>query len=116
LGPATWIAHFIPSDSEGEMILQTFRSEMEPLFPFVVTVPSMTFRDLKEKKPFLVLTILMVGCRHDQIQQTAIARKIREILSHNILIKGEQSLDLLQSLLVYVNWSGSPSITNNLES
>lgn len=78
---------------------------MAPLFPFVVILPSMTFIELRDKKPFLLLAILMLGFRHDQVRQTAIAKKIREIISYNVLIKGEQSLDILQCLLVYLNWS-----------
>jgi len=103
--PAAWIDQFITSDSEAEMMLQSFCSEMAPLFPFVVILPSMTFIELRDKKPFLLLAILMLGFRHDQVRQTAIAKKIREIISYNVLIKGEQSLDILQCLLVYLNWS-----------
>ena len=102
--PAAFIDQMINSDSEGETILKAFRKDTEPLFPFVLTLPSMTFVDLKEQKPLLLLAILMVGCRHDRIRQTTIARKIREIISCDLLMKGEQNLDLLQCLLVYVNW------------
>ena len=109
---AAFIDQTIDSDSEGETLLQAFRKDIEPLFPFVLTLPSMTFVDLKEQKPLLVLVILMVGCRYDQVRQTAIARKIREIISYDLLMRGEQNLDLLQCLLVYVNWSvRPPSIT-----
>ncbi|KAG9769980.1 hypothetical protein KCU88_g6737, partial [Aureobasidium melanogenum] len=34
----------------------------------------------------------------------AMAKAFRELVSHRILVKGEQSLDLLQSLLVYIAW------------
>ena len=87
------------------MILHTFRGEIAPLFPFVVILPSMTFTDLREKKPFLALAILMVGYRHDHVRQTAIAKSMRDIISYKLLIKGERNLDILQSLLVYVDWS-----------
>ena len=107
--PAAWIDRFIRSNSEAEVILQFYRTDMEPLFPFVVTPSSMTFTDLRKQKPFVVLAILMVGCSHDQERQTAIAKKIREIMSYNLLIEGERSLDVLQSLLIYVNWSEHPS-------
>ncbi|OQV08214.1 Fungal specific transcription factor domain-containing protein [Cladophialophora immunda] len=104
MSPAAWIDPFVQNELEAEMILETFRTQIQPLFPFVVIPPSMSYLVLKQKKPFLVLAILMVGCRHDQARQIALAKGLREIISHNILIKGEQSLDLLQSLLVYVNW------------
>ena len=104
LTPLTCIGEFIQNDNEAEMILHAFRSEMAPLFPFVVVPPSTTFAHLREEKPFLTLAILLVGCRHDSMRQTAIAKAMREIISHSMLIKGERDLDMLQSLLVYVNW------------
>lgn len=104
LSPAAWIDQFIQRDLQGEMLLQTFRREIQSLFPFIVIPTSTTYLDLREEKPFLVLAVVMVGCRRDQALQTAIAKRLREIISHNILIKGEKSLDMLQSLLVYVNW------------
>lgn len=74
----------------------------------------MTFVALKEQKPLLVLAILMVDCRNDRIRQTTIAKKIREIISSDLLIKGEHNLDLLQCLLIYVNWSvHSPILTRS---
>lgn len=85
-------------------MLENFQTEVNPLFPFVVIPSGIVFKDLKEKKPYLILSILMVACRNDQARRRMIAQKIREIISYNILVKGEQSLDILQGLLVYVNW------------
>ena len=102
--PVAYIDRFVKSYNEAETMLHVFRNELTPLFPFVVIPPSMTFADLREKQPFLALVILMIGCRHDHVQQTAISKAIRDIISHNIFIKGERNLDILQSLLVYVNW------------
>ena len=85
-------------------MLQVFREDMEPQFPFVLTSSSMSFVDLKEQKPWLSLAILMVGLRRDQIRQTRVARKIRDIISYDLVTRGQQNLDLLQCLLVYVNW------------
>ena len=105
---AVFIDQVATSDSEGEKILQAYRKDMEPQFPFVLTSPSMSFVDLKEHKPLLVLAILMVGLRHDQVRQTTIARKIRDIISHDLLIRNQGDFDLLQCLLIYVNWSVDP--------
>jgi len=85
-------------------MLQIYCSEMQPLFPFVVTLPGVTFAELRQQKPLLVLALLMVSCRHDQPRQIAIARKLRELISYMMLIKGERSLDILQCLLVYLSW------------
>lgn len=102
--PIIFIDQIVNGNSEGEDILQAFRMDMEPQFPFVLTSPSIGFADLKEQKPLLVLAILMVGLRYDQVRQTTIARKIRDVISHDLLIKSQQDFDLLQCLLIYVNW------------
>lgn len=103
LTAAAWVDHFVQNDSEAELMLENFR-KVNPLFPFVIIPPGIVFKALKEQRPYLILSILMVSCRNDQAQRRVIAQKIREIISHNILVKGEQSLDILQCLLVYVNW------------
>ncbi|KAI1620278.1 hypothetical protein EDD37DRAFT_697816 [Exophiala viscosa] len=102
--PSAWIDIFVKNDIEANTMLQTYRSEMQPLFPFVVTYPGTTFAELRQQKPLLVLARLMVSCRHDQSRQLAIARKLRELISYMMLIKGERSLDILQCLLVYLSW------------
>lgn len=103
--PSAWIDVYIKNDTEADMMLQIYRSEMQPLFPFVVILPTITFTLLRQERPLLVLAILMVSCRHDQPRQSAIAKKLRELISHKMLIKGERNLDILQCLLVYLSWS-----------
>ncbi|KIX07799.1 uncharacterized protein Z518_02453 [Rhinocladiella mackenziei CBS 650.93] len=104
LSPTASVEHFIKTDGEAELILETYRSYMAPYFPFVVIPPNVDVNRFKEQKPVLFLTIAMVGCRHDRWQQSALGKRVREIISHKVLIKGEQSLDLLQGLLVYLAW------------
>ncbi|EXJ68069.1 uncharacterized protein A1O5_08684 [Cladophialophora psammophila CBS 110553] len=68
----------------------------------------MTFVEMRQKKPFLVLAILMVGYRQDPARQTTIAHKLREMVSHSMLVQGKKSLDMLQALLVYLSWYHVP--------
>ena len=104
LDPATSVKLFVKSDHEAELILEVFRNDMAPHIPFVVIPADVDSNELRQKKPFLFLTVLMVACRHDKSRQTAITKKIREVLGYRILIKGEQSLDMLQGLLVCLSW------------
>lgn len=102
--PEEVIEEFAKNDSETALMLDVFRTEMTPLFPFVVTSPALSVRDLKERRPFLLLVALTVACRHDMPRQKAMAKRVREILSQKVLLKGEQSLDLLQGLLIFTAW------------
>lgn len=105
--PSLWITRFAKNDDEAESLLQKFRLTFSRFFPFVVLPPEQSFVELKEKNPFVVLVVLMVGRKHDRILQTAIAKKIREVISYNVLVKGKQSLDLLQGVMLFSAWSVS---------
>lgn len=105
--PSLWITRLAKNDDEAESSLQKFRLEFSRFFPFVVLPPEQSFVELKEKKPFVVLVVLMIGCKHDRILQTAIAKKIREVISYNVLVKGKPSLDLLQGVMLFSAWSVS---------
>lgn len=74
-------------------------------FPFVVVPANMTVGELKSSKPFLFLVIMTIACRHDASRQSMLATTVREFISQKMIIQGEQSLDLLQGLLVYLAWS-----------
>lgn len=104
LTPSTCIAQVFSDDSETEIILQTFKDVFQPLFPFVVLQEGVSSQDLRRNKPFLFLVILMVASRHDEVRQAFIAKKLRDIISYTLLVKGERSLEILQGLLIYVNW------------
>jgi len=115
--PSLWISRLVKSDEDGEALLQKFRAEFSPFFPFVVVPPDATFLGLKGESPFVLLISLMVACRDDSELQNALAKKIREIISFAVLVKGDQSLDLLQGVMLFLAWlvlpsSGSASIFN----
>ncbi|KAK9233890.1 hypothetical protein V1525DRAFT_414898 [Lipomyces kononenkoae] len=92
------------SDEEALLRLETFRTEMTPYFPFVNVPTEFTVSELRQKKPFLLRAIVMVTCLEDANRQLAMAKNIRECISTSIVVKGEQSLDLLQGLLVCLAW------------
>lgn len=104
LSPIACVQQLI-KDDEATLILDTFRTEMALYCPFVTISPEQTVDDLKQLKPFLYMTIMTVGCRHDIPRQTALARKVKELISQKMLLHGERNLDLLQGLLVFLAWS-----------
>jgi hypothetical protein len=85
-------------------MLDVFRRDLMPQFPFVVIAPWVTFDELRAKKPFFCLVAMMVACRHDVARQGAIAKAIREIIGDRMLINSERSLDLLQGMVIYLAW------------
>ncbi|KAJ9616643.1 hypothetical protein H2200_000362 [Cladophialophora chaetospira] len=99
-----YIDQFIESEDEAQLMLDVFRNELMPHFPFVVVAPGVTVTNMKRERPFLFLAVMMMACRHDIPKQGSIAKAIRDVISQRILIKNEQSLDLLEGMLFYLSW------------
>lgn len=78
---------------------------MANYFPFVVIPSNTTAQHLRTSKPFLFLSIMAVSSYQKTGQQTTLSMEIMKRLSEQMLIRGEKSLDLLQGILVYAEWS-----------
>ncbi|KAL4778739.1 hypothetical protein BJX76DRAFT_352376 [Aspergillus varians] len=90
------------STEEAQCVLYKFQTQMAPYFPFVV-VQDTTALELRQQKPFLFCTIVMV-CLDDAERQLDMARNIREYIGASIVARGEKNIDLLQGLLVCLGW------------
>ncbi|KIW30992.1 uncharacterized protein PV07_02677 [Cladophialophora immunda] len=99
-----YIDQFIKSSDEARLMLDVFRNEFMPHFPFVIIPPHMSLEELRGKKPFFFMVVMMIACRHDVPRQTALGKTLKEIIGQKMMTHGEQSLDLLQGLLVYLAW------------
>ncbi|KIW40336.1 uncharacterized protein PV06_07543 [Exophiala oligosperma] len=101
--PLDHVKQVLRSEDEEFFILKAYWTHMAQYFPFVVIPPDMTLEELKTK-PFLFMTVMTIGCRHHIERQTSLAKRVREVIAEKVLLRGEQSLDILQGLLVYLAW------------
>jgi hypothetical protein len=93
------------SQLELEYGIRFYRSLLSQYVPFVVlSDTSQDSRQFAEEKPFLSMVLAMLGCTHDRLRQCALALKCRKYLAVHILEKGEKTLDLLQGLLLKIQW------------
>lgn len=92
-----------PSEQEGYVFMEVFRTRMVPLFPFIVIPDDMTSEQLRQEKPFLYLNISMVACQ-ESVRQREISGIVKEYVAEHIVLRGEHSVDLLQGLLVHLAW------------
>ena len=92
-----------PSPLEAEGILTTFRIYKSRYFPFINISPSTTAHKLRQERPFLWLCITMIASTSTS-QQQVLDSKVREILAQEVIMKSEQSIDLLLGLLTYIGW------------
>lgn len=87
-----------------EMSLNIFRIAMAEYFPFVVIPAQVTAEQLRREKPFLFLAVLASSSHADMRLQRKLGREVKKAVAARMVIKGEQSFDLLQGLLVYLAW------------
>ncbi|CAI7607533.1 unnamed protein product [Penicillium pancosmium] len=92
-----------PSEKEGELLLEHFSTKMVHLFPFIVIPTGLTAEKLRQEKPFLFLNLAMVACQ-DASRQREFSKTVKEYVAEHIVLRSEQSLDLLQGLLVFLAW------------
>jgi hypothetical protein len=97
-----------PGDADDQFLMEVFMNRMLPLFPFLVVPAHTTAEDLRREKPFVYMNISMIASPNAS-RQREIADATQEYVAEHIIIKGEQSLDLLQGLLLNVTWFTSVS-------
>ena len=89
--------------------LEIFRTVMVHRFPFVVISPSVTAQELREKKPFLFLTVLAAASYENMPLQRRLGKEIKHVVSSRMIFGGESSIEILQGILVYLAWYVTPS-------
>lgn len=87
-----------------EVLYDRYQRLMAPHMPFVVLPFGSNASSLASSKPFLLKAIETVAFFHDTGTQQIMMKDLIQQLSERMLIKGEKSLDLLQGLLVCLNW------------
>ncbi len=90
-------------------MFQRYTLEMAPQLPVVVFPPGTSAFDIRRKKPILFLAILSVasGTIRPELQQM-LTDETHRLFAERIIIKGEKSLELVQSLLVSTLWYQPP--------
>jgi len=84
--------------------LETFRREFVNYFPFVVVPLTVSLEALRYDNPFLFLCIMAVTSFDDPILQRRLGHEIKKQICDRLVMGLEVSMDLLQGLLVFVNW------------
>lgn len=104
-----------PSAAEAADRLNHFRTFFVPRFPFVTIPVDTASEELRQKKPYLYRTIMMVAANDRPVQQLEIGNEIVLDFSTILLLKAEKSLDLLQAMLVYNAWFVYPRPVFNVD-
>ena len=92
---------------KAETLVDMYKTDMMPHFPFIVIPPHTTATELRLTKPFLFLAILSVACFHDLPTQDKLCHRFKYMVSEQVLLGGDNCLRLeyLQGLLVVLAWN-----------
>lgn len=84
-------------------LLQRYRT-MQHHFPFVLIPEAWNFQYMLTHRPVLLLAVVSSSaCHYPRIQKMLI-KDLKDILSSRVMVGGENSLELLQAILVHLAW------------
>jgi hypothetical protein len=84
-------------------LLQRYRA-MQHYFPFFVVLESWDVPYMLKYRPTLFLAVAASASCHYPVVQQALNTQLKETLARRVLVDGDTSLELLQTVLVYLAW------------
>ncbi len=103
-----------PDESEANELIQTYQSETANQSPFVILPPGITASDLRRKSPLLYNAVILATSSHHPARQAFYEKQIVEVVTDQLLIRNNKSLELLQSILLVITWSLYPHPVSNI--
>ncbi|KAH7135159.1 hypothetical protein B0J11DRAFT_547183 [Dendryphion nanum] len=90
-----------------DTLVEMYKSDMMPHFPFIIIPSHVTGTSLRHEKPFLFLAIISVASFHDLATQEKLGHRFKYMVSEKVLLGGDDSLSLeyLQGLLIVLAWN-----------
>ena len=92
------------SEAEAAEFLSLYVDQLHPHFPILALRQQTSAAALLEEAPLLLLSILVVSSSSNERLQSTLNEHFRKTLAQRATVNGETSLDLLQSLLLYLAW------------
>lgn len=91
-------------DAEAETLLTHFRQNQASFAPFVQIPDATTARLLRVENPLLFLAIMVAASHDNPPRQESFSRASIAFIADQVLVQGRKSLELLQGMLVLLNW------------
>lgn len=91
-------------EEDARRLLEGYRHELAPEYPFVVIPKEKTAQVLLREKPFLYKNVVVAASYADPKRQSELRKDILTDLCQSMIFQGEKSLDILQGLLVFIAW------------
>jgi hypothetical protein len=85
-------------------LLESFRENLMPCFPFVFIAPEVTLAQLRVEKPLLLLAILKVSSYKNAAAQQRLEETYQTAVADQMIFAHNPSMDVLLGLLVALAW------------
>ncbi|OQO13297.1 hypothetical protein B0A48_01525 [Cryoendolithus antarcticus] len=92
------------SMQEAGRLFERYQRLMAPNNPFVVLPPHTDVWELAQERPFLMQAIVAVSLIDDLPRSHRMCKDVMRQLGERMLMNSEKSMELLQGILVVVNW------------
>ncbi|KAK9254863.1 hypothetical protein V1507DRAFT_454659 [Lipomyces tetrasporus] len=103
-----------PDDFEANQLVKIYQDEMSSQSPFVIIPPRTTASDLRQESPLLYRAIIIATSGYHSCRQTSYEKQISEFVTDHLLMRSNKSLELLQSILLFIAWFSSPVLRERL--
>jgi hypothetical protein len=89
---------------EADSILNTFREQYEPQFPFVVIPIEADSESLHRQRPWVYRAVMLIANERHRALQVETSKRMSLDVMEALTVRGEKSLDMLQGLLLHNAW------------
>lgn len=98
-----------------EALLGRYNKLMAPHFPAVVFPPDETAANIRASKPLLFLALMAASTSDSGALQKTLVKELMRILADKVIVGGEKSFELVQTLFVSVAWYWPPESFDELK-
>jgi hypothetical protein len=85
------------------VLLNEFKA-MSQNFPYLIIPPGTSVNMMRRDSPMLLLAIFACASWRDRELQMILEKMYLRVLAGRMVVEAEQSLDMLQGLLVHLSW------------
>jgi hypothetical protein len=97
------------SEAEAERLVMTYQRDFVPRFPFVLLVHYETAARLRNREPFLFLTVVAAAMNSAHPLRKIVGEEIMKHVTLRVVARSERNLELLRGLLVHSAWYSYPA-------
>lgn len=101
--PDNWSVFGDARPQQCRIFLDHYKAMVQTV-PFGLQLPETTLEDLRLSCPILLLSVILTASSSFPGMEKQADDIFRRVLADRVIVKGQQSLELFQSLLIYLTW------------